>query len=415
MLLSNEQQQIRDLIERGENVVILGVAGSGKSFMIDQITDDQTIKCAPTGIAALNIGGVTCHKMFALPTGIPQEEDYFIIGGLMAQLCAGNDVKRIIIDEGMMLSADFLDMIDSKLRTLRRNSLPFGGIQMVLVGDLFQLEPVLSNKESKSFKKKYKTPFCFSSDCFDFKVVELTKVFRQEKEEQVKLLNSIRLDDENAESSLDKIAEIAKEYQPTEATLHLCCYKRDADVINKIWYSQVKGEESTYKAVSDKKWRDAVVPDKIKLKVGCRVLIKANDRDGNYVNGDRGRITMLSPAGAMVRLDSGRQVMVEPYKWEKYDYKSKNGAVEKVVESTYTQLPLLLGYGVSIHNAQGMTLEDVAIDFGQGCFAHGQCYVALSRIKDLENMSFVQPPHRDDIIVDQRVKDFYNSILGDIL
>ena len=412
-MLDDKQKYVVERVNEGDNFCLLGQGGTGKSRTLNHVVDNKTIKCAPTGIAALNIGGITAHKLFGLPVGPVKDEDYFSISKTGERLFSGTEAYKVILDEAAMLRADFLDMIDSKLRNLRRNNLPFGGIQMVLSGDFYQLEPIVDKQNRRSFYKKYNSPFCFESDSWCFDVEELTTVYRQNNPEQVELLDHIRRKSRYAEECLEELYKNSSEYNPTETTLHLCCYKTDAEKINRKWYNKIKGQERTYLSVSDgKEWNESekIVPDILKLKVGCRVLIKANHKEGEYVNGDKGTIVDLSPIGVVVRLDNGKEVFVEPYKWDKFNYENKNGKLEKVIESSYTQIPLLLGYGVSIHNIQGMTLTDAAIDFGAGCFSHGQAYVALSRITDLNNLSFVNEPSIEDIIVNREVDRFYKRL-----
>lgn len=410
------QELALEKIKSGENTVILGQAGTGKSFVINKITDNTTVKCAPAGIAALNIEGMTCHKMFNLPVGKPQEQDYFIVGNTMRNLFKGSSpVDTVVIDEVGQLRADYLDMIDSKLRTLRRNNKPFGGIQVVGSGDFYQLEPIVPDNERRGFRKRYKSPYCFDAESWDFDVVELTKVYRQSDERQVRLLQSIREKDKWYKRALDVIQEEAKPYDPVETTMHLCCYKTDAHRINRMWYKRVDEKEHVYNCQNDAGWKEAecAVPFKVKLKVGCRVLVKANNTDGGYVNGDKGWVVDCTPLSVFVKLDrNGQTVEVIPNKWDKHKYGTSGDKVTKEVESSYTQIPLLLGYAVTTHSVQGMTLDDVAIDFGQGCFAAGQAYVALSRIRDLKNMSFVNDIYPSDIIVRDEVVEFYENLRG---
>ena len=171
------QQLAIEAIEAGQNVFVTGPAGVGKSYLIDQVYNESTVLLAPTGIAALNIGGSTCHKVFALPIGLVTRKDETTIPSKVADLFKVNGgVERIIIDEVGMLRADMLDLIDTRLKLVRNNSLPFGGIQMVVIGDLYQLETILPERERLYFKKKYKTPFCFGAKCWDFPTISLTKV-----------------------------------------------------------------------------------------------------------------------------------------------------------------------------------------------------------------------------------------------
>lgn len=406
----DKQQVAIDKVGEGKNVFITGLGGSGKSWVIDRIMEkysQDTIICAPTGVAALNVKGQTCHSLFGLPIGLPTEHDKYSLNKNMKALFTSNIIKRIVCDEVGMLRADYLDIINTKLQAIKRNKLPFGGLQMIVVGDFFQLDPIVSDRETQYFYKNYSSAFCFTSKCWDFETIELDKSYRQEDDRQVKILNSIRKKDRHYNLAIRKIIEESKKYDPNEDILHLCCYKKDAAIINDRWYNKVQGSSHTYNAVSYGKWNDPPVEDCIQLKVGCKVIICANDRDKEYVNGDRGTVKILTPTHVLVELMDGRTVHVVKNRWEKFKYSTKGGKLSKDIESTFEQIPLRLGYSITVHKAQGCTLQDVALDFGRGCFTHGQGYVALSRIKDIRNIRLVKPIKTSDIICKQEVKDFY--------
>jgi len=389
---------------------IFTTGNSGKSYVIDQIMDQSTIKCAPYGQAALNIGGMTCHKLFGLPFGIPVDGDRVQISKTMKSVLGNNVVKRIVFDEVGTLRADYLDLINIKLQILKCNNKPFGGLQVVMVGDFFQIDPVVSSHERRMFYEEYRSSFCFDSECWDFETIELHKPYRNTNAKQIKVLESIRRRDNNHRLAVDIINREAIPYDHTKSVLHLCCYKTDAKVVNKVWYSKLEAKENSYKCYNPDKWKETPVDLVIKLKVGCRVIIKANHRDGLYVNGSKGVVSELSIASVTVKLDSGESVQVESNQWDKYVYKTSKGKLEKEIESSFFQLPIALGYAQTVHGAQGATMDDVALDFGEGCFSHGQAYVALSRIRDLKRISLVNPLEYKDIICDSRVTGFYSGL-----
>ena len=398
-------------IKSGENFFLTGMGGVGKSYVIDAITDQYTIKCAPTGSAALNIGGVTCHSLFSLPLTLPTQEDKYKVGKKMRSLIQEAGVKRILIDECSMLRADSLDLIDTKLKTMMGNKKPFGGLQMVLVGDFFQLEPVIHYTEEDEYYERYESGFCFDADCWDFDSIELTKSYRNINQTQLRVLESIRKEDKWAGRAIEWIEKNSKEYTIDRTNLHLCCYNRDANALNNIQYRALSGQEFIYKAwiEGDFSLKEKPVKEKLKLKVGARVLIKSNGKE--YVNGDRGDISFLSEQFIKVTLDrTGTEVMILPAKWDQYDYRVTAKGLEAVVKGTFNQFPITLGYATSIHSSQGSTLDDVALDFGDGCFSHGQAYVAFSRVRDLKNIALVNSIDKESIICDPRVKDFYDNI-----
>jgi ATP-dependent exoDNAse (exonuclease V) alpha subunit len=406
-MIIDKQQLAIDAINSGKNVFITGSGGVGKSWVIRQVSDKHTLLVAPTGIAAINIGGVTCHSAFGLPLGLPTAVDYSKISPALRSLFAGNSVKRIIIDEASMLRVDMLEMIDHKLKMVKGNKKPFGGIQVVMVGDFFQLEPIVQRQEQQILLDKYKSAFAFSSKAWNFHMIELTDVVRQSDAKQISLLQSIRKKTPESYSAIQQIQQQAKAYINDKDALHLCCYNADADAINQHWYSLINSKEKTYHGVGDNK--NIPIDQNLKLKVGTKVLLCANDLEGQYVNGEKGEIVSLEQYGVVVKKEDGSDVYVTPFTWEKYKIKATPNGVVKTLDTKFEQLPIRLGWAISIHKSQGMTLDNVAIHTGKGCFGHGQLYVALSRIRDLNNLSFVQPLKESDLIVHQSVIDFYNQ------
>lgn len=396
----------------GENVFVTGGGGCGKSWIIRKVTDSSTILCAPSGIAALNIGGTTCHKVFGLPTTVVTDEDYNIGPPSVKDTLGDRNLKRIVIDEVSMLRADYLDLIDWKLKTIRKNDKPFGGIQMVVVGDFYQIPPIVSNydKEQYYIEEGYESRFCFTSPSWNFETVELKKVFRQNDKRQVNILSSIRKKDKNHQAALNIIQRESKPHDKTNPSINLCVFNKDVDNINNYWFNQLDTKKKTFFADYTGQWTESEKPvaSKLDLKVGAKVVICANHPEGMYQNGMMGTVKSINNFGIVVnKQGTDEDLIIEEHKWERYKYRKGKSGVTKYVDATYKQYPLKLGWAISIHKSQGMTLDAATINVGRGCFEHGQLYVALSRVKDLRNLSFVNHVPPNNVIVQQEVKEFY--------
>lgn len=405
---NKEQQAAIDAVNRGENIYIAGVGGVGKSWVIRQITDDATVLCSPTGVSALNIGGITIHKAFGIPPHYPLPADFANVNPALRK--AFSKVKRVIIDEIGMCQSYVLDFIDHRLKQFKNSDLPFGGVQMIVVGDFAQLECIVTKDQKPLVDAHYKSAFAFDAHSWDFKTYELTQVVRQSDKEQVDLLGKIRLKKEGYAEALKIIQQNALPYSLCKDTLHLCCYNKDADDINQHWYASINSPEIVYQGEGKGDLKDLPVGEKVKLKVGAKVLVCANDTDGTYVNGDRGVVKQLFDDYVLVEKDNGDVIYVTPFTWEKYVLKSTAKGVGKKKVAWLTQIPLRLGWAVSIHKSQGITLDRAAIHTGKGCFSNGQLYVALSRLKDLRSISFVQPVKDSECMAHKAVLEYYDNM-----
>lgn len=410
------QREVLDYVLSGKQdapVLITAGAGRGKSYLLRQITQElgsSVVVGAPTGIAALNVGGETLHSLFGLPTTLVTREDKEKISGKARKILKTADV--LAVDEVAMCRADYLDLIDHKLKVIRKNKQPFGGIKFIGIGDFFQLAPVLAPNEQKHFI--YDSPFCFDSDVWkesNFRVFELLKCYRQDQPRQVKILDSIRQKDVNYLRAIAEINKMSDEAEVNgEECTTLTSYKADSDMINNYHYRKVVGEEMCYPAEVKGKFFERPVEENLKLKAGVRVLICSNDFNGQYKNGETGVVLDTQEDFVRVLKSDGVEVIVEPAIWDKYSYTSSRDGLSKQVTGSYRQIPLRLGWASTIHKQQGSTLDNVHLDLGNSVFSHGQAYVAVSRVRDLRKMSLARPMTSDDVIVNDAVIKFYESI-----
>ncbi len=412
--LNDEILEALDAINKGEPVIYLaGKAGVGKSTFIHYLKTNmkkQTVFVAPTGIAALNIEGQTIHSFFRLP---------FKMVNIMEDIKDRDDdlihaIELIVIDEVSMVRADIMDAIDYSLRKWRKNQKPFGGVQMLFVGDCFQLEPVVTYREKQAFYERYRSPWFFDAEVFantEMECIELKTIYRQKGKNFVKVLNNIR----TKTNLMQTIVYLNKQCvgKKQKSALYLTPTNEMANIVNRDELDALKGEVITYNGYRSGyiklKGENLPVPEELNLKVGARVMVKKNIE--NAVNGSLGIIESCLPNAIMVNLDNGESVKIERATWEtfKYEFNRETQQVEAITQGKYTQMPLILGWGVTIHKSQGLTLDSVELDLGRGCFSSGQAYVALSRCTKMETLSLTVPISQRDVIIDDNVIEFYNE------
>lgn len=413
LILNDKQEEALSKAKLGRNLFITGAGGVGKSVVIHKLEEMFKGTClllAPTGVAALNIGGATLHRTFGLPFSIATEDDSRRYTDLEIELFRDNDyVKTIIIDEISMVRSDYLITIDMKLRHLKRKpKVPFGGVQVIVVGDFFQLPPVLTDREAEAYYELYPSIFCFDTDTWDeceFDVMHLTQVMRQEDAITARAFNSIRHGKQNP-NVLKWLNNIASKnsYDPNHVVL--CTTNSRAGELNGERYDEIDSEEFMFSGKINGDFRDRPVDSLIRLKEGTKVVMCANNAAAGYMNGSSGTIESLGSDEITVALDSGTYCQISKNIWEQYEYGISGGKLSKNVVGSFEQYPIKLGYAITIHKSQGMTLDGVRLDFGRGCFAHGQAYVGLSRVRSLNNMTMERPIRQSDIIVDEDVIDF---------
>lgn len=390
----------------------------GKSYIIKQVTDKHTVLSAPTGIAALNIGGETCHSLFGLPFGIPTQKEKDDIKPYLRSLFKSGNVKRIIIDEVSMLRADHLDLIDYKLKKIMGTTEAFGGIQTILVGDLWQLPCIITPEEKKFYRRLYKSGFIFDSNAWqeaNFKDIILDKPYRQEDLYQVSLLDAIRSKKDGWEDAVEEINKLCT-FQATEDILSLCLLNADADKINLQHFKKNKSPVVKYTAKITGKFnkKDCIVEPELKLKVGLRAIVCANDPspEKEYKNGQMGEVVELNKNSVVLKLDSGEVVTVVPHRWETTKYKNGVKGLSKSIAGTCEQIPIRQGNAISTNKAQSLTLDELSLNLGNARPREATTYVALSRVRDLTKVHLARKLTVNDIVINRDVKNYYDR-LGD--
>lgn len=400
------------------SIFVTGKAGTGKSTLIQWLCQ-QLQGCAivaPTAIAAVNVRGDTIHSFFGLPPSHIDPDGNFIVKDRNRLVL--ENVKFLIVDEVSMALPNIVDAMSTILKKVRRNSIPFGGVPTIFIGDLLQLPPVVDNEELAVFyTHRYKTPFFFSADIFhDQQIipVHLTKVRRQSDAEFIEALNHIRLNDDSRDSvALLNRRCFRDKPEGTPAGVYLVPTNAAAKTINTRELDALPGELHLYEAVVTgqipvNKWK-LPVPDRLELKLGARVIFLKNNKP-QWINGDTGEVVGLEADHIRVKMHKGDNVvMVGKETWYKlkYTYNQQSKKIEQEQIGTFQQLPVALGWAITIHKSQGITLEHLTLDLGGGTFASGQLYVALSRAKSIEGITLAKPIAMRDLKADPAVLEFY--------
>lgn len=387
-------------------ILVTGEAGTGKSTLVNYVKRvgafGNTVVLAPTGVAALNVGGQTIHSFFRFPFKVIDE------AALSDQRAnrLWKKVDLIIIDEISMVRADILDGIDIVLRKAQNSKLPFGGCRVLCVGDFHQLPPVIPSREKAVLEQfGYSGPYAFHAKVLEHYPpvhFELTDVYRQKDPDFVSLLSDIRVA-QNLETTVITLNEMCvRPHRPGHTPVLLTTTNAIADRYNRKGLEDLTTPVIEYacKIKGNFKANRVPAPEKLTLKKGARVMAVKNDPQKRWVNGSLGTITDLNPEAVYVKFDSGGGVRkIEPAKWDAISYKWSdiNQKMEETATASFEQMPLILAWAVTIHKAQGLTLEDVRIDLGRGAFASGQTYVALSRARSLEGLSLTVPLRVGDI------------------
>ena len=413
LTLSAEQAAVFDVIETTrENIFVTGRAGTGKSTLLNHLswnTSKQVVICAPTGVAALNVGGQTIHSLFRLPIGVIADHQIDQVPELRKLL---NTIDTLVIDEVSMVNADLLDAIDRSLRQARqRPREAFGGVQVVLFGDPYQLAPVPGDGDERAyFQDQYRSMWFFDAKVWeetDLRIYELTVIHRQHEDEFKHMLNAVRHGRVTAEIA-GRLNETGARPAPTDGAITLATTNSTVTRINATALARLPGRSMTAKAQITGEFGGRAFPadDALELKQGAQVMFLRNDAEQRWVNGSIGTVTRIDTT-VWVEVD-GETHSVAPTIWEKYryTYSAATKSLKKDIVAEFTQFPLRLAWAVTIHKSQGKTYSRAIVDLGSRSFAPGQTYVALSRISALEGLYMTRPLRPADIIVDTNVQRF---------
>lgn len=416
--LSQEYIDCLDEIEYSrEHLFITGKAGTGKSTLLDlfrRTTSKNVVILAPTGIAALKVHGQTIHSFFKFPPRLILPSDIKYTPSLKRIV---NKLEILILDEISMVRADILDGINKILQLHRNNNKPFGGIRLVAFGDIYQLPPIVSSVEEKHFfQNNYTSAYFFASEIWqqlqNMRYINLSKVYRQTDRSFIRLLDEIRMGDIDYDS-LTALNENVDPDFDQEGYIYLSPRNATMQRINQQKLAELPNEEHTYLPTITGEYNPNNMPidPVLRIKVGAQVIFVKNDPDKEYVNGSLGIVTDLDTNLIRIRLNhDDKEVTIGRATWDMIRYRldpDADAQIKPEVVGTLEAFPVKLAWAMSIHKSQGQTFEKVILDMEGGAFEFGQTYVALSRCTTLEGIVLKKPLRQRDIMVDQRVVDFY--------
>lgn len=436
----NEQfQHALDLMEKTKkNVFITGRAGTGKSTLLKYFRDHtkkKIVVLAPTGVAAVNIAGQTIHSFFGFKPDITVSK-VKKKAWENGKETVYKKLEAIVIDEISMVRADLMDCVDKCMRLNGpTKDLPFGGVQMIMIGDLYQLPPVVTSDEKELFSRHYQTPYFFSAAVFSpqqalisdehhfqMELVELETVYRQKDDAFIALLNAIRNNtaDERVIAAINARHDKTRDWDAQDFTMYLTTTNAMAKDINTARLLQLKTKSYSFDGIIQGRFDENSLPTdtKLALKIGAQVMLLNNDANGRWINGTVGEVVAVESnkdgsetEAIMVKLQGGERVAVTPYRWDMYEFRYDRSSrqIESDSVGSFTQYPMKLAWAVTIHKSQGKTFDRVIVDIGRGTFSSGQLYVALSRCTTLEGLTLKQPIHKKHIWIDWSVVKFLTS------
>jgi ATP-dependent DNA helicase PIF1 len=432
IILTEEMKDAHNSIKSGNSTIILGSAGTGKSTFIEFLIKEglKIIKLAPTGVSAFNIAGTTVHKFFAFPPRLIETSKVVAIKNY-EKLDLLYNADAILVDEISMVRADAMDGFDIALRKTLGRDIPFGGMQMIFMGDLGQLSPVVGQQaEREYFKYNYKSEFFFDSLVFNemekegmINSLNFTKIFRQKDEVFINYLNKIRFGIITSKE-IDEINERCFGKQKTNEIV-LCSRNSDVDIYNDHNMSDLETEDEFFEAKIDGDFKpeNCNAERIIKLKVGARIMVLVNKPECGYYNGTMGTylgkgVDSAGEPYLLMKLDKenegDEEVTVQVYRHKYIDvnqkYNRDKNTMDNETRGSMEQFPVKLAFAISVHKTQGLTFSRISVDLGRhGAFTHGQLYVALSRCRTLEGLRLSRKITKQDVIIDHRVKKWLES------
>ena len=420
---NQEMRNAYELIAKtNKSFFLTGRAGTGKTTFLQQVqscVEKRFVVLAPSGVAAINAGGQTIHSFFGFDLGVQGPRSFGRM--ISSHIEVVRNVDTIIIDEVSMVRCDIVDAIERMLRFCRRSSAPFGGVQMIFVGDLFQLPPIAKKEDQDTLRRIYGSSsyYFFHARCLrdmTLAKIELQKIYRQSDHYFIGLLDHFRTGDVSFSDLMEinkRVFSADEQDEDSAMRITLTAYRDGATNINAARLSELPGDAFSYTAINEgntERLKDAV-DDILDLKEGAQVMFLRNDLMGRWANGTIAKVYELSEKSISVCLENGMIVEVEREMWEafEYEYDEKLKICKKTVVGKVTQYPLRLAWAVTIHKSQSLTFDNIDIDFGRGAFTCGQAYVALSRARSLKGLRLVSPIGFNSVRVSSEILTFATS------
>ncbi|WP_348800150.1 helix-turn-helix domain-containing protein [Flavobacterium adhaerens] len=435
---------LRFINQTQQSVFLTGKAGTGKTTLLKEIiatTHKKTVVVAPTGIAALNAGGVTIHSMFQLPFGgfipdnsAPQFSDttkfetkatlrrHFKMSGQKRAVI--QNMELLIIDEVSMLRADLLDAMDFMMQTVRKKSLPFGGVQVLFIGDLLQLPPIIRDEEWKTLRSYYRGKFFFHSHVMQLYpplYIELSKIYRQTDDRFISVLNNLR-NNEITQTDIQVLNDFVQpnfDLKVNKGYITLTTHNAKADIINAQSLEDLEGKSTTFLPDITGDFPEKIYPidPSLQLKIGAQVMFVKNDlsADKNYFNGKMGIIKTMTSKEIWVHFpDENKTIEVDKYEWQniRYTVNELTKEIDEEILGSFVHYPLKLAWAITVHKSQGLTFDKAVLDVSQ-VFLPGQAYVALSRLRSLNGLILLSPLRMNGISNDQDVMDYAENKASD--